>query len=482
MDKKILLPLWKHQIKMANEASIGFKTFGYHYWFSGMGTGKTASALELMRIMHNFSDVRRVLVLTVKAAMTSVWAEDIMEQTEGFNVTVLDKGSSKIKGRKMMEWANEQDDLEFHNLPYNLPIEVVVVNYETAKLLTLERANFDMVVADESHRLSKHNSQQSLELAKRCADIPYKLEMTGTAWHDHLSQIYGQFRFLSPKLYSNQNKHTGSTLFGHWSEFESTYCHTYERDNMRFITGYKNIPEMMATVSPHITRIKTEDVIDLPDLHHVERKFEMPPKLRKAYNQMKKDMVVITDEGTGIAQYNITQQHRLHSLTRGWFIDFDTNKTVRVDGGKVAIKAVLDVLEEVGDEPIVIWTSYVQDALDLATAIGVAQKARPYLLTGQTKEHLAFQSNKGRSNVLIANISAGGTGVRLFRASYMLYYGLSPSTSRTDYEQSIARVHRVGQEGTVTAIHLVASNTVDEGAYQRLAKKEKSDEQAQDLL
>ena len=55
----------------------------------------------------------------------------------------------------------------------------------------------------------------------------------------------------------------------------------------------------------------------------------------------------------------------------------------------------------------------------------------------------------------------GGT-----RAAYCVY--ISVGFALGDYEQSLARVHRPGQDRTVFYYHLVARGTVDESTYQAL--------------
>ena len=72
--------------------------------------------------------------------------------------------------------------------------------------------------------------------------------------------------------------------------------------------------------------------------------------------------------------------------------------------------------------------------------------------------------------MLAVQIQAGGIGVDLTRARYCAYFSLGFSLG--DYEQSLARCHRSGQERSVTYFHFVAEGTVDEKVYEALSKKE----------
>jgi SNF2 family DNA or RNA helicase len=472
-----------YQKTMVKSAIRGFLNYGFHYWYSGCGTGKTLSALLLMLGMWRIADASFVLVIAVKPTMRSVWEGDINLLTQGFNVTVLDKGTTAKKLEVLQEVTDRHKVDCDTKVPADRPIEVVVVNYETARRLNIWDKPFDMVIADESHRLSSHNSKQSLVLSAECAHIPFKLDMTGTAWADHLKQVFGQFRFLVPRIYQNKNKHTGCELFGHWNDFLEDYCQYHVRDNIPIIYGYKNVDKLMETIAPHITRVRTEDVIELPPLLHVKRKFDLSPKLRKQYKEMEKEKVTTIDEDDVVAQYDMTQRHRLHQLSRGWYVSFPDNIVTRIPTkqANVALDATVGLVEELGGEPVVIFTSYIEDVDMLAEAIQKQQKQPIAFLTGGKDSHSRF--TQGSANILIANLQAGSTGVRLQRAKYIIFYGLSPSTSRTNYLQAIERVHRHGTTADkVICYHMMANGTVDEDAYKLLNKKAKSEQQAEELL
>ncbi len=68
--------------------------------------------------------------------------------------------------------------------------------------------------------------------------------------------------------------------------------------------------------------------------------------------------------------------------------------------------------------------------------------------------------------MLAVQIQAGGTGIDLTRACYCVY--MSVGFSLGDYEQSLARVHRPGQDRTVWYYHIVGRDTVDEMVYHAL--------------
>jgi SNF2 family DNA or RNA helicase len=83
----------------------------------------------------------------------------------------------------------------------------------------------------------------------------------------------------------------------------------------------------------------------------------------------------------------------------------------------------------------------------------------------------SFQ-NDPSVRVMIANPAAGGVGVTLTAASYMIYY--SRDFSLENDLQSEARCHRGGSEAheKITRIDIVAPGTIDEVILEALERKE----------
>ena len=80
----------------------------------------------------------------------------------------------------------------------------------------------------------------------------------------------------------------------------------------------------------------------------------------------------------------------------------------------------------------------------------------------------AFQ-NDPAVRVFIGQIATAGLGITLTAASTMIFYSLDYSMS--NYEQTRARIHRVGQKHPCTYIHLAARGTIDEKVLKALRDK-----------
>ena len=72
--------------------------------------------------------------------------------------------------------------------------------------------------------------------------------------------------------------------------------------------------------------------------------------------------------------------------------------------------------------------------------------------------------------IIVGQIDTLGVGVTLTAADTCVYY--SVNFNYATYDQSLSRIHRIGQKHPCTYIHLIAENTVDETVLKALAKKE----------
>lgn len=79
-----------------------------------------------------------------------------------------------------------------------------------------------------------------------------------------------------------------------------------------------------------------------------------------------------------------------------------------------------------------------------------------------------FQADQD-TRLLIANPAAAGTGFTLTAASHAIYETLNWRYDH--YAQSPDRNHRIGQTQSVTYIHLIAQDTIDEVIATALRKK-----------
>ena len=94
------------------------------------------------------------------------------------------------------------------------------------------------------------------------------------------------------------------------------------------------------------------------------------------------------------------------------------------------------------------------------------------LIYGATKDRAEqvkdFQEDPD-VKVFVGQLQTTGMGLTLTAANVAVFYSLD--FSYANYEQSRARIHRIGQKEKCLYIHLVAKNTVDEKIMNALKHK-----------
>src|SRR3954452_22990354 len=79
-----------------------------------------------------------------------------------------------------------------------------------------------------------------------------------------------------------------------------------------------------------------------------------------------------------------------------------------------------------------------------------------------------FQTEDG-PQLIVCSLRAGSQGITLTRASNVAFMELDWTPARHD--QAEDRLHRIGQEDSVTAWYLLAPNTIDESMAEVLERK-----------
>jgi SNF2 family DNA or RNA helicase len=188
-----------------------------------------------------------------------------------------------------------------------------------------------------------------------------------------------------------------------------------------------------------------------------------------AYTSLENEFIAQLDEGIVTASNALAKLLRLQQITSGFVGgvvgESDGRKIVQLGNSKRS--ALREIFEDISpDQPIVVFCRFIND-LESIHSVSAEVGRSSLELSGSKKELEDWQA--GKANVLAVQIQSGGVGIDLTRSCYAIYY--STGFSLSDYEQSLARLHRPGQKSNVTYIHLVAKKTVDEKVARALSKR-----------
>ena len=454
--------LWRHQKRtfaFAKDSEAAMMHLA-------MGSGKSLATLALL--VH--WKAKRILIACPKAVI-GVWRRETTRHAPGlFRVLCLDTGSGVQKAAQMRSALFSASSL------------MVVVNYETligaAVLKEVEKYQWDVVVAEECHRIKGAATKTSRAMYAIGRQAKRRLALSGTPMVQGPIDLYGQFRFLDAGVF-------GTSL----SRFKDRYC-VVSPAMPHVILSYKNQDELKRRFRELAITITLDDAaLDLPPLTHEKMLLELEPAARKIHDELMAESVAqfgdldaaIEAMLDGPKPNQVTAGNVLTLLLRlsqitGGFVRNDNNEVVVVSDVKQ--RALAELLEDIPPtEPVVVFCRFVEDLRRVRETARVC--GRTYgEISGRQKDLTPQATMPDGIGVMGVQWQSGGVGIDLSRASYGVIY--SPTYSGGDFEQGIARLHRPGQKRPTVFYHLICANTVDQKVYAALSRKKKLIERVTD--
>lgn len=441
-----------------------------------MGVGKTVTAIALDKR-------KRELLQTPHARHTLVVCP----------LSVID-----VWERHFAEWNPElvvrAIDPKARNELFKRGAHVYIVHWDALRLMPeLARKSWFHVIADEAHR-AKNRKAQMTQALKR---IPteHKLACTGTPADDKPQDLWSILNWLYPKKFSS-----------YWRFYNNHVdWDTHPKGGYRIVRGVTNVQELHDQLKPfYIRRTKDQVLKELPDKIYSEIHVQLTPRQRKAYDQMKKDMLAWVGENedkpiaapVAIARLLRLQQFALSDIdiVEGWKqrrlrdgekprdhpdgtppylgMTWTFGVTYKMVEPSSKLDAVMQIVEDNPYESIVVFSQFKQVIRLLGQRLQRAGIDHG-LYTGDTdkeiRDAIIRDFQHGRVRVFGGTIRAGGEGITLTRARTMVF--TDRDWSPTKNRQAEDRIHRVGQKDAVQIIDIVANSTVDRGRLQAIDLK-----------
>jgi SNF2 family DNA or RNA helicase len=231
-------------------------------------------------------------------------------------------------------------------------------------------------------------------------------------------------------------------------------------------------------------RVLKKDCLDLPEKVYEVQEVEMTREQRKAYVEMRDELVTkleAHDDAYATAATQLTAILRLTQITSGFVPDEEG--VIR----RFKPNPKLDALEEfirenTNDAQIIIWAVYREDVRAIAERL---TDLNPAIIQGgqNDRERFAAETDfqEGRKRLLVGNPAAGGVGLNLQAASIACYYSLGYSL--IDRLQSEDRCHRSGSEihNRVLYVDFLCENSIDPVVRNAVAEKKEVAEIVVDL-
>lgn len=359
---------------------------------------------------------------------------------------------------------------------------------------------WNAVVVDESHRaLVTNKAQHYKQTQTRCglsklevADNGKRYALTGTPFRGKLENMWGTLNWLFPKTYTSYWSwverwfDTSSDYFGGTSvtEVKPHLKHSFYEALAPFMLR-RTKREIAPDLPPKVYAGTIPEGVDFEPGQErglVGHWLDMPPKQKKAYQQMVETATANLDNGTLVANGVLAELTRLKQFASC----YGSLEIVEdVDGFEIPkfvpelpsnkFNWLLEFLEELGimkdtlatgpEDQKVIVASQFTSVIELYAKALEKKGIKTLQITGKVKREdretavKVFQTDTG-PQVLLLNTIAGGVALTLDRADDLVI--LDETFIPDDQEQVEDRIHRVSRNHNVTIHYVRSLGTVEE--------------------
>lgn len=388
-------------------------------FYYDMGLGKTFIGSERMRLYGE-----RVNIVVCQKSKIKDWCEHFKEHYTDYAVFDL---------------TNKKDMQTF--ITYPIYKCIGIINYELAyRREELRKLKDFTMMLDESSMIKN-------ETAKRTKFIlslkpSHTILLSGTPTDGKYEFLYSQLRLLGWKI----------TKTAYYNRYIKTELRSYGGPMFRVVTGYKNVSELKAKLKEYgAVFAKAEEVIKLPEKTFIKEY----STVSSDYKKFMKDRIIKIDDKELTGDSTLSKRLYARMLCSAY--------------SKDKISRLIDLVNSTSDRVIIFY--------NFNTELEALRKVlfdRPIsIVNGQIKDLKAYENND--NSVTLIQYQAGAMGLNLQKANRIIYFSL-PERSEL-FEQSKARICRIGQEKQCYYHIMMCHKSVEEKIYEcLLMRKDYTDE------
>ena len=389
-----------------------------------MGLGKTIQGLAMLQAR---AEEGAALVIA-PASVTRNWIRESAKFAPTLNPILLGQGDRDA----IIESVGTYD--------------MLVVSYGLLPFVgeSLAAKRFGTIILDEAQAIKNRGTKRSQVAMSLQGD--FRVATTGTPIENHLGELWNLFQFLNPGL------------LGSFQRFNEKYTIpiTKANDNERR-------QQLRRLIQPFILRRRKEEVLEeLPPKTEVTLTVELSPAERAFYEALRQRALEQIDDSDGpnkrfqiLAELMKLRQAACHPKM--------VDPSVEIASSKLELLAeTIREIKESGHKALIFsqFVRHLKLVEQWVQSEGIDYQYLDGSTPGKKRDEAVQAFQRGEGDVFLISLKAGGTGLTLTAADYVIH--LDPWWNPAVEDQASDRAHRIGQQRPVTVLRFVSENTIEE--------------------
>lgn len=430
------------------------------------GLGKTSTYLAYISILMERKLVKRSLVTAPMRVAKTVWPFEAEKWSDFNHIRVADltertdaQREELLQGDYDVYVINPESSYKVYN-----PNKIMGVNARHVP----NKWKIDLFLADESTRWADPSTQRFKMLKDVLHHWEYRNIATGTVAPNGEHQFFGQCYLLD----------FGDALGKYITHFRQMYMHPHPYVQYAYEMNAGAGDRIMERISHLLLRMRAKDHLAMPELINNEIRVQLPPHVKKQYDEFERDFLIKVLDETVPAFNRASLGIKCRQIANGFIYSRDRpGEALPIHEAK--LDALEQLIEEMNGRPLLVMYEFIEDGKAI-------QRRFPHAVnvTGSKDiERVVRDFNAGKIPLLVGHPRSAGHGLNLQEAcSDICWFGITWDLEL--WIQAIARIWRQGQPSATVQNHIIlAADTTDEGVLAGLlAKEQKSDAIDQALI
>ena len=402
-----------------------------------MGTGKTRTALELIKLRLAAGKVDRIIWLcpcNIKADIhRGIREHSNLDDLGILDVVGIETLSSSIR--------------------------------ECSRLLQIVQNNSTYLIVDESSLVKNHAALRTIHIQQLANTCVYKLILNGTPISRNEADLYAQWCILDWRILGYKSYYS----------FAANHLEIDDRGRIRRVLNTDYLAEKIA---PYTYQVKKADCFTLPEKHYHTQYCGMKLWQNQVYDKVLDNLLFDLNEMSNTAIYQLFGA--LQAVVSGYVvvIKYDQSRPHAIRKKYISdpaynprLAALFSALKG-NKEKTIIFCQYT-DEIDAIVDLLRASSFSAVKFNGEmslAKRNAAIDAFRDNAQYFVANKSCGAFGLNLQFCHNLIFY--SHDWNWGTRAQAEDRVHRLGQTHDVYITDICMDDSIDVQILKCLQKKE----------